>query len=65
MTLAAFFAILFFNFFRLDANSHSVSDTIRPFVIQTVVLTALLLWICWRKGERPRWQWGVPDKYRK
>ena len=65
VTLIAFIAILFFNFFRLDANSHSASDTIRPFIIQTAVLVALLLYICWRKGEKPRWRWGVPDKYKK
>ena len=24
------------------------------------VLTALLVAICWTKGEKPRWRWGRP-----
>lgn len=22
------------------------------------IITAVLIWICWVKGERPRWRWG-------
>jgi hypothetical protein len=28
-------------------------------VASVAVLTALLVLICWRKGERPRWRWGA------
>ena len=24
-----------------------------------IILTALLIYICYKKGERPRWQWGL------
>ncbi len=27
-----------------------------------ILLTALLIIICYKKGERPRWQWGLPNK---
>ena len=27
-----------------------------------IILTALLIYICYKTGERPRWQWGVPKK---
>ncbi len=60
VVLLVFIALLFWNFFRLDADSHSVSDTIRPFIIQTFLLVALLIGLCLVKGERPRWQWGLP-----
>jgi hypothetical protein len=46
------------NFLRLDAVSHSNSDTIRPFVIETFGLVILLLIICYLTGEPPRWRWG-------
>ena len=26
--------------------------------VAAVVLTVLLVFICWLKGERPRWRWG-------
>jgi len=43
-----FLSILFvvlsvLNFERIDAVSHSASDTLRPFLIQTVILILLLL----------------------
>ena len=60
LVLAVFGALLFLNFLRLDATSHSASDTVRPFFIQTVLLVILLLGICYAKGEKPRWQWGTP-----
>lgn len=31
-------------------------------VASLAILTALLFWICYKKGESPRWQWGWPDK---
>lgn len=27
-----------------------------------IVLTILLITICYKKGEKPRWQWGPPKK---
>ncbi len=32
-----------FNFIRIDSVSHSASDTLRPFIIQTAILILLLL----------------------
>jgi len=29
-----------------------------PFLLYTVALVAVLLAICWLKGERPTWRWG-------
>ena len=28
------------------------------FVVYTTVLVALLIGVCWLKGEPPRWRWG-------
>jgi hypothetical protein len=42
------FALLLFGtatvFFALDSNSHSVSDTLRPFLITMVPLWLVALW---------------------
>ena len=53
------------NFFRIDSRSHSGSDTLINFVPQTVVSVLVLIVIFWKKGERPRWQWGLPKKHTK
>lgn len=29
-----------------------------------IITTAVLIWICYKKGEKPRWMWGPPDKYK-
>ena len=28
------------------------------YLLYTTVLTAIFIFICWRKGEPPRWRWG-------
>lgn len=29
------------------------------FGLPIILLTALLIFICYKKGEKPRWQWGI------
>ncbi len=29
------------------------------FILPVVILTLILIGICYKKGERPRWQWGI------
>jgi uncharacterized membrane protein YhaH (DUF805 family) len=29
-----------------------------------IISTAVFIWICYKKGEKPRWMWGPPDKYK-
>lgn len=38
-----------------DPNSGSNFLT---FALPLILLTALLIFICYKKGETPRWQWG-------
>lgn len=52
--------LIVWNAFRLDVeNSH---DAILPFVVQSVVIVSVLIWICYKTGESPKWQWGIPEK---
>lgn len=41
--------------FVFDPNTHIVGH-----LLFVGVVTVLLLVICWRKGEPPRWRWGDP-----
>lgn len=45
-------------FFYSDNNSHSASDTLLGAVLPFIVLTSGLIFICYKKGESPKWQWG-------
>lgn len=45
----------------LDETS-SPREVMFTFVLPIMVLTALLICICYKKGEKPKWQWGFEDK---
>lgn len=62
VVLFVFIIIIFFNFFRINSDSHSASDTLINFVPQTALLFLILIFICWKTGEKPRWQWGPSNK---
>lgn len=32
------------------------------FALPIIILTGLLIYICYKTGEKPRWQWGLPKK---
>jgi len=64
LVILVFIGLLAADFYRLDLDSNSASDTLRPFFLDMILLVGLLLWICYKKGEKPRWQWGVPKKYK-
>ncbi|MDB5244461.1 MAG: hypothetical protein JWN18_331 [Parcubacteria group bacterium] len=36
-----------------------VNGDITAFVVKIVVCVAVLVYICYRKGEKPKWQWGT------
>lgn len=61
VVMVVFFIFEVWNFLRLDSVSHSNSDTIRPFVIQTIIAVLVLIFICYKTGEKPRWRWGGDD----
>lgn len=60
--LAAYILVLWYIFRDIDQSSHSGSDTLIGFAAPLVVATGILIYICYKKGESPRWQWGVPKK---
>jgi len=32
------------------------------FALPIIALTGIMIGICYKKGEKPRWQWGVPKE---
>lgn len=38
----------------------SLTDALLYFLGPIFVLTLLMLWICYKTGEPPKWQWGPP-----
>ncbi|MDQ3244962.1 MAG: hypothetical protein M3P22_01255 [bacterium] len=53
------YLIIMIGAFRyFDQNSHSASDTLINFALPYVLGTIILFFICYKKGEKPKWQWG-------
>lgn len=47
--------------FEKDIFNNSNPDSIFWFLGKIVVLTSILIFICYRTGEKPRWRWGRKD----
>lgn len=63
--ILAFVAVLVLSGMNLSLNAADGQPTdamMTWFAIKIVVAIILLLLICYKKGEKPRWQWGIPDK---
>ena len=60
--IALYLISLWYFFLRADAVAHSGSDTLYGFTVPVIIATAVLIGICYAKGEKPRWQWGVPKE---
>jgi uncharacterized membrane protein len=55
--LYIFFVFLFA--FTLDENSTN-REAMFTFFLPFILLTIAFIRICYKKGEKPRWQWGPP-----
>lgn len=61
-TIAVFVVLIIADYYRLDATSLPESDTSLSFALNTALLVLVLIGICYKTGESPRWQWGTPRK---
>lgn len=43
-------------------DAPTTTEMIGMFILPLSILTGILIWICYEKGEPPRWQWGKPKK---
>ena len=62
LVLVVFVGGIVGNAYRIDSLSYSEYETSVKFLSQTAAAVVLLIIICWKKGERPRWQWGSSRK---
>ncbi|HEU4677679.1 MAG TPA: hypothetical protein VFS75_03110 [Candidatus Paceibacterota bacterium] len=55
--MAGWLILVILNSFRLEKTASA--DFANWFVLETLALSLILLVICYKKGEKPRWQWGL------
>ncbi len=59
LTVGVYVAALVLCALTIDERS-SGREVMFLFVLPAVLLTVTLLRICYKKGEKPKWQWGFP-----
>lgn len=62
VTMLVFLVLLTLNALRFDSLIPPSNAQVLLFLIQTFVLVAILIAVCYVTGESPKWQWGVPKK---
>jgi hypothetical protein len=60
--LGVYIIAILYEFFAIDMNSHSVSDTLINFIPTVIIFTIILIAICYIKGDKPEWHWGDTKK---
>lgn len=58
VSLLVFVILLTINVMSIDWNSKPSPAVGVRFAVQTMVLSALLIVLAYKKGEKPKWQWG-------
>jgi uncharacterized membrane protein len=61
-TLFVFILILTFFIIPLASKAEPSSRDIVWFFVKGVAWAIALVVVCFRTGERPKWQWGLPKK---
>ncbi|PIR54143.1 hypothetical protein COU75_02410 [Candidatus Peregrinibacteria bacterium CG10_big_fil_rev_8_21_14_0_10_42_8] len=61
LVLAVYIALVLAFALTIDEQSPP-EEVMFTFLLPLLLLTGALIRICYRTGEKPRWQWGVPKK---
>lgn len=56
--IAGYLVFVFLFALTLDDQSPA-REVIFTFIFPVTLLTVALIRICYKKGEKPRWQWGI------
>lgn len=65
LVLVLFIGLLLWNGFSVSENSAVTETELTWFFVRLIVIVLILLAVCWKTGEKPRWQWGPPDEKNK
>lgn len=62
LVLVAYLVLTWIIFLPIDSAPYEAGEVIKNFIIPQLLITVLLIWVCYRKGEKPRWRWGSDPK---
>jgi len=63
LVTGGFLVLVLFFAWRAESAVTVAGVALNQFAVPFVVVTLLFIVICYKMGERPRWQWQIPKKY--
>lgn len=63
LVVSIYIALIFVSVLIIEEDIPGNPDSgsnILTLIVPLIVMTALLILICYKKGEKPRWRWGLP-----
>ena len=60
VTTAAFVAFVVWSGFGIESQTEPSATQLNWFFIKIALAVVVLIIICYKTGEKPRWQWGLP-----
>lgn len=61
-TLAVYLVVMTPFLIKIDTDSNTRDEGIIMPATIFIATTAALIYVCYKKGEKPKWQWGLPKK---
>ncbi len=61
LVIGFFVLALVLNALRFDFSGGDNGGAVINFLIQSLVLILVLILVCYKTGEKPKWQWGIED----
>lgn len=61
LTTAIFVALIVWRGVVLGRMPMPTDENVFRFFVEVGAVVVLLVYICYKKGESPRWQWGLPQ----
>jgi hypothetical protein len=65
LVIGAFIGFLLWTASTLPPDKEITDRQLIWFFVKVVIAIAVVITICFMKGERPRWRWGLPEQYRR
>jgi hypothetical protein len=61
LVIAIFVLFILMSSLDMKYNSDSTDTEITWFFLKIILSVFILIYICYKKGEKPRWQWGLKN----
>jgi hypothetical protein len=60
LVIISFVFFLVLNVINLESKPIPTDNELAWFFVRIILLVFIMIYICYKKGEKPRWQWGPP-----